>query len=130
MGSLVLVETGTLYCHGDRIAKVYNLPTNRGRWKRLYFVDECPICGHTVASLQICTTNGYVKIVARKLDAEAIKLRDKLAKYELKDFKVREGSYSNELIYYNNKGIVFNFNNYRVGTNEDFCTKELLEING
>ena len=120
-----------IYCHGDRISKVYNLPTRRGRWKRLYFLDQCPFCGHTVASLEICYANGAVKIIARRTDNEAIKLRDKLVKYAIKeDFKTRQGSFANELIHYNNKGIIYNFNDYRVGKNEDFCNKKLIEISG
>lgn len=129
MGSLKL--SNTIYCCGqEHNARVYNLPSKRGRWKRLYFLDECPFCGHTVASLQECSQDGLLKILARKTDKEAIILRNKLAKFASKDFKPRQGSYNNELILYNNKGIIFNFNNYRVGTNEEFCTRELLEING
>lgn len=129
MRSLILEEV--LYCHGDHPCKVWNLPTKRGRWKRLYFLDECPICGHTVASLQLCSDDGMLRILSRKQDEEAIRLRDKLVKYAIQEFKTKQGSFSNEIIYYNNKGIVYNFNNYRVGKNEDFCMKkELLEING
>lgn len=126
MRSLILEET--LYCHGDRPCKVYHLPTKRGRWKRLYFLDECPFCGHTVASLQICTDSGLIKIVARRLDGEAIRLRDKLAKFVLRDFKTKHGSFSNELIFYNNRGIVYNFNDYRVGKNEDFCNRDEIVL--
>ena len=55
-------------------AKVYNLPTKRGRWKRLFFLDECPFCHHTVASLQECTKDGMLKVIARKTDKEAMAL--------------------------------------------------------
>lgn len=104
-------------------ARVYNLPSKRGRWKKLFFLDECPFCGHTVASLQECTNDGQLRILARKIDKEAILLRNKLAKYISKDFRTKKGSFNNELIYYNNKGNIFNFNNYKVGRNEDFCMK-------
>lgn len=121
----------TVYCCGqEHKAKVYNLPSKRGRWKKLFFLDECPFCGHTIASLQECSKDGMLKILARKTDKEALKLRNKLAKYASIDFKPREGSYSNEIMLYNNKGDIFNFNNYKVGTNEDFCKRELLEIKG
>lgn len=103
-------------------ARVYNLPTKRGRWKKLFFLDECPFCGHTVASLQLCTKDGMLRILSRKTDRDAIKLRDKISKYAFKDFKPRQGSYTNELILYNNNGDIFNFNNYKVGTNEDFIS--------
>lgn len=112
----------TVYCcMAEHKAKVYNLPTRRGRWKRLYFLDECPFCGHTVASLQECSQDGMLRVIARKTDNEAIKLRNKLAKYISKDFKPKQGTYNNELILYNNRGDIFNFNNYKVGTNAEFC---------
>lgn len=129
MRSLVLDDT--IYCClADHKSKVYNLPSKRGRWKRLYFLDECPFCRHTVASLQECDQEGHIKILARKTDKDALQLRDKLTKFISKDFKPRQGSFSNEIIYYNNKGDIFNFNNYKVGVNEDFCKSELLEVNG
>lgn len=119
----------TVYCCGqEHRAKVYNLPSKK-RWKRLYFLDECPFCGHTIASLQECDYDGSLRVI-RKIDKEALKLRDRLAKYQRKDFKPREGSFNNELILYNNRGDIFNFNNYKVGRNEDFCNKELIEIKG
>lgn len=102
-------------------AKVFNLPSKRGRWKRLFFLDECPFCGNTVASLQECSKDGMLKILTRKTGKEALLLRDKLSKFAYKDFKPQSGSYSNQIIFYNNKGDIFNFNNYKVGTNEQFC---------
>lgn len=111
----------SIYCCGrDHKAKVYNLPSKRGRWKRLYFLDECPFCGHTIANLVECNKEGVVKSLTRKTDKEALLLRSKLAKFICKGFKPRQGSFNNELILYNNKGIIFNFNNYKVGTNDDF----------
>lgn len=119
----------TVYCcMTEHKAKVYNLPSKKGRWKRLYFLDECPFCGHTIASLQECSNDGTLKILARKTDKEAIILRDKLTRFAFKEFKPREGSFPNEIIYYNNRGIVYNFNDYKVGKNEDYCDKELIEI--
>lgn len=111
--------------------KIYNLkPKVNEFWRRLYFDDggnfEDSVC---IATLVISTKKGIITLCTRK-NGEALKLKDKLAKYILKDFKVRSGSYSNEIIYYNNKGIIYNFNDYRVGKNEDFCNKELLEITG
>lgn len=109
--------------------KIYHLqPKVNEFWRRLYFDDggnyENADC---VATLVVSTKKGIITLCTRK-NAEALKLKDKLAKYILKDFKVRSGSYSNELILYNNKGIIFNFNNYRVGTNDDFCSGTLIEV--
>lgn len=102
-------------------AKVYNLPSKRGRWKKLFFLDECPFCGHTVASLQECKKDGTIRILARKTDKEALKLRNKLSKFAYLEFKPKQGSFSNELIFYNNRGTIYNFNDYKVGSNKDFC---------
>lgn len=117
-------------CSSEWGAKAYNLPSKRGRWKKLFFLDECPICGNTVAILQECTKDGMLRILARKTGPEAIKLRNKLAKFASKDFKEKKGSFNNEIILYNNRGDIFNFNNYKVGVNSDFCKKELIEISG
>ena len=122
LGTFVLLES-VYCCRKEHKARVYNLPSKRGRWKKLLFLDECPYCGNTVASLQECTKDGELRIIARKTGPEALILRNKLAKFINKDFKTRSGSFSNEIIFYNNKGIVFNFNNYKVGKNEDFCKK-------
>lgn len=107
--------------------KVYNLYPKRNEfWRRLYFDDggnyENAVC---VATLVVSTKKGIIKLCTRK-NGDALKLKDKLTKYILKDFKVRQGSYSNEIIYYNNQGIIYNFNNYKVGKNEDFCESSLL----
>ena len=102
--------------------KVYNLYPKRNEfWRRLYFDDggnyENAVC---IATLVISTKQGIIKLCTRK-NNDALRLRDKLIKHILKDFRVRQGSYSNEFVYYNDKGIIYNFNNYRVGKNEDFC---------
>lgn len=126
----ILFENTIYHCGQEHRARVYNLPTKRGRWKKLFFLDECPFCYHTVATIWECSKEGMLKRLTYKLDKEAIKLRDKMASFAFKDFKEKKGSYSNEIILYNNKGNIFNFNNYKVGTNEDFCSKTLVEING
>lgn len=111
--------------------KIYNLiPKANEFWRRLYFDDggnfENSVC---IATLVASTKKGIIKICTRK-NLDALRLKDKLTKYILKDFKVKQGSYSNELIYFNNRGIIYNFNNYRVGKNDDFCTGKLVEISG
>lgn len=96
-------------------------PKGQEFWRRLYFDDggnfENAVC---TATLVVGTKNGIKKLCSRK-NNDALRLKDKLTKYIIKDFKVRKGAYTNEFVYYNDKGIIFNFNNYRVGTNYDFC---------
>lgn len=53
---------------------------------------------------------------------KAVKVRDKTIK-EIKKFKGSNGSWQNQLIFYNNKGDIYNFNNQKVGKNEDFIKK-------
>lgn len=114
------------YCCGfDQKCKVYELPTRKA-WKRLYFLDECGICGQTVASLQECDYYGNIKILKRLTGNAAIRLRNKIALNKIYFDNPKTGSYSNELILYNNQGIVFNFNNRRVGKNEDFINRTVL----
>lgn len=117
----------TLYCCGlAHICKVYNLPfKGNKRWKRLYFLDECPFCGQTVASLQECDNNGMLRILARRTGREAIKLRDKLTKFGL-IYNTQSGTLSNEIVLFNNRGIIYNLNNRRVGTNEEFIQRACI----
>lgn len=105
-------------------AKVYNLPYGHSkRWRRLYFLDECPFCGKTVASLQECDNEGMIRIISRKVGKEAIKLRDRVTKISQLKFKTQSGTFEKERVLFNNRGIIFNFNNRKVGTNEEFLTK-------
>ncbi len=119
------MEKGTLYCCGlDHICKVYNLPfRGNKRWKRLYFLDECPFCGQTVASLQECDSNGMLRILARKTGDEAVRLRDKLTKLSCLKFKALSGTYEREIVLFNNKGIIYNLNNRRVCTNDEMLKR-------
>ena len=111
-------------CRSEQKCRVYDLPTFK-LWKRLYFLDECSCCGQTVALLRECSYLGNIKTLKRYTGKNAIRLRDSLLSKRETWGSPKTGSYSNELILFNNKGIVFNFNNRRVGTNEDFITKEI-----
>lgn len=113
----------TVYCCGYmQEAKIYNLPAINCAWKRLYFLNECCVCGQCIGLIKICTKKGEIKIVGRYRGEKALKLRDKIIK-QIKKFKAANGTWNNQLIHYNNKGDIFNFNNQKVGTNEDFCIK-------
>lgn len=117
-----------VYCCGfENIGKRYDLPSIK-LWRRLYFLDECPICGQTVASLQECSLDGTIRILKRVTGKKAIKLKEELTKKILYN-PVKVGSLVDERTFYNNRGIIYNFNNRKIGINEDFCSKELLVIN-
>lgn len=117
-----------VYCCGlEHPCRVYELPTSKV-WKRLYFLDECSLCGEIVASLQECNNLGFIRIIERKKGREAIILRDKVLRtIKNVQFQPRQGSIENERVKYNNKGIIYNFNNFRVGTNADFVKEKELK---
>lgn len=110
-----------VYCCGyNQEARVYYLPAVNCIWKRYYFLDECFVCGQTIGVLQIKTKSGEIKNLHRFKGEKAFKYRDKIIK-ENQVFKVGSGSLQNERTFYNNSGIIYNFNNRKVGKNEDFC---------
>jgi len=89
-------------------------------WKRLYFLDSCAFCSQTVAAIWECSIDGTLKLITRKTGQKAIKLRDKIISKKMKDFKVLNGTFSNEIVYYNNRGNIYNFNNRKIAPQEKF----------
>ena len=113
-----------IYCCGfKQLCKVYDLPTNFGVWKKFYFIDECAVCKRSVAVIQLCTEKGEIKTLKRCSGRKAVELRNKLTLKVLTFNNIAKGTLEDERRYYNNFGIIYNFNNKRIGTNEDFCKK-------
>lgn len=115
------MENTVFCCRSNQKCKVYELPT-RHLWKRLYFLDECESCGETIALLKECNFLGRIKTLKRYSGHTAVRLRDKLISKNLIWDNPKGGSFSNEIILYNNRGIIYNFNNRRIGLNEDFIS--------
>ena len=118
-----------IYCCGFRqICRVYNLPNKHFSWKRLYFIDECKVCKKSIAIIKVCTSSGTVKTLKRCSGKRAVKLRDKLTFKERCFPDCEKGTLENSRCFYNNAGVIYNFNNKRVGTNDEFCNrvKELV----
>lgn len=114
------VILSTVYCCGfNQESKVYNLPAVNCAWKKLFFLNACCVCGQCIAQLKICTKKGEIKIIGRYRGEKALAIRDKIIK-EIKKYKAANGTWQNQLIHYNNKGDIYNFNNQKVGKNEDF----------
>ena len=111
-----------LYCCGrNQVCKVYDLPVNFGAWKRLYFLDECAMCKRSVAVLQFCSARGEVKTLKRAVGQKAVELRDKLTlKVLIFKGNLSKGTIADERRFYNNFGVIYNFNNKRIGTNAEF----------
>lgn len=85
----------------------------------MQFVDECSVCGSCVAQI-VKIVNGHAKVIKYKRNEQAVQLLRRYLKEEIQ-YKLLGGTYANSLIYYNNRGNIFDFNNQKVGTNEDFC---------
>lgn len=113
-----------IYCCGfKQICKIYNLPSLHGGRKVLLFLDECAICKRSIAIIQI-NNNGTIKTIKRCSGNKAVQLRDKLSLKILKFNNIKIGTLDNERRYYNNFGVIYNFNNKRIATNEEFCAKK------
>ncbi len=113
-----------IYCCGfNQPCKIYDLPVNFGTWKRLYFLDECAVCKQSIAIIKVCDEKGKIKTLKRCAGINAVKLRDKLSLKVPLFPNISKGSFDNERLFYNNSGIIYNFNNRRIGTNEEFCSK-------
>lgn len=112
---------GSLYCCGQlHKCRTYCIGTN----KLLQFTDECIVCGSCIAQI-VKIVNNKAKVVCRKKNKQAIQLLQRYLKADI-EYDVGKGSYANSLIYYNNKGTIFDFNNQRVGTNESFIRQSCL----
>ena len=106
-----------LYCCGYKHrCRVYCIGNN----KLLQFTDECAICGNCIAQI-VKMINGSAKIVVRKRGLQAIQLLQRYLNLPIEYQSDKGGTYANSLIYYNNRGQVYDFNHRRVGSNEDFC---------
>ena len=113
-----------VYCCGfKQVCKIYDLPYSQGLWKKLFFLDECVVCKQPVAIINICDKNVVIKTVKRCCGEKAINLRNTLSLKILNFFKIEKGTLENSRCYYNNSGIIYNLNNKRIATNEEFCQK-------
>ncbi len=106
-------------CGGIQPSIIYNLPAVNCIWKRYYFLNECTYCGQSIGILRIKSKSGRVKDIKRYRGLKAVQYRNKIIKQNY-IFKVPAGSLADERTYYNNRGIIYNFNNRKVGKNEDF----------
>lgn len=110
----------TLFCCNlDQPCKVYEMPSRKA-WKRLYFLNSCAICGKSIATIWECSMDGTLRLVVRKSGVRAVELMNKIVSKKIKEFRVAVGSANNEMVYYNNKGVVYNFNNRRISSQDKF----------
>ena len=86
----------------------------------MQFTDECVVCGNCVAQI-VKIVNGVSKVIVRKRGLQAIQLLQRYLKMPIEYGIDKGGTYANSLIYYNNRGQVYDFNHRRIGSNEDFC---------
>lgn len=92
----------------------------------LQFTDECAVCGSCIAQI-VKVVNNKPKVVVRKKNEQAILL---LQRYLIVNptEDIKNGTFANSLIYYNNRGEIFDFNNQKVGTNDDFVENKGLLV--
>ena len=106
-----------LYCCGQlHECRNYFISSN----KILQFVDECSKCGSCVAQI-VKFVRGKHRVVVRKKNKQALQLLQRYFNSPI-EYKELGGTYANSLIYYNNRGTIFDFNNCKVGENEDFVS--------
>ncbi len=113
------MEYTVFCCNQDQPCKVYEMPSKKV-WKRLYFLDACAFCGQTVAVIWECSLDGTLNLITRKTGKKAVNLRDKIISKKIEMFQVLSGTASNEKIYYNNRGVIYNFNNRRIASQAKF----------
>lgn len=64
--------------------------------------------------------DGTLRLVVRKSGKRAVDLMNKIVSKKIEDYCVAVGSANNERVYYNNKGVIYNFNNRRISAQAKF----------
>lgn len=95
-------------CAGLRGAKTYSVSPEEGYLlAQIDYLEECPICGHTVLQLTRIDSKNNVS-VCRKVNEKARKLFDRLRNrilYEKKSEGAKFKAYSKFYLYYNEYGV-------------------------
>lgn len=95
-------------CAGLRESKTYSiLPEESYRFAQIDYLEECPVCGHTVTQLTRIDFENNVS-VCRKINDKARKLFNKLKNsilFEKKDEGIRLKVYSKFYLNYNEFGV-------------------------
>lgn len=122
-------------CAGLRKAKTYSIsPEENFMLAQIDYLEECPVCGHTIAQLTRIDFENNVS-VCRKVNDKARKLFEKIKKAILFE-KEEEGSrlkgyYSNFYLNYNEFGVkkrcYSNLSALKIGL---FENKELSKVEG
>lgn len=103
------VELGNIHCcAGLRKSKSYAIaPESDYRFAQLDYLEQCPICGHTVVQITRIDFENNVS-VCRKINGKARSLFEKLKKtilFEKKPEGVRVKAYSKFYLNYNEFGV-------------------------
>ena len=106
-----------LYCCGNKYrCRTYCIATD----KLLQFTDECAVCGNSIAQV-VKIVDGKSKVIVRKRGQQALQLLQRYLKLPIEYSNIDSGTYANSLIYFNNRGQIYDFNYRKIGKNEDFC---------
>lgn len=122
-------------CAGLRKAKTYSIsPEEDFMFAQMDYLEECPICGHTIVQLTRIDFSNNVS-VCRKVNEKARKLFNKIKKsilFEKKEEGARlKGYYSNFYLNYSEFGVkkrcYSNLSSLKIGL---FENKELSKVEG
>lgn len=95
-------------CAGLRTGKTYSIsPEENYLFAQIDYLEECPVCGHTVLQLTRIDSKNNVS-VCRKVNDKARKLFKKLKEkilFEKKSESSRFKAYSKFYLYYNEYGV-------------------------
>jgi hypothetical protein len=120
-------------CAGLRKSKTYSIsPEENYMLAQIDYLDECPICGHTIAQLTRIDFDNNVS-VCRKVNDKAKKLFNKikgLILFEKKEEGIRFKAYSRFYLNYNEFGIkkkcYSNLSSMKIGL---FENRDLISAN-
>lgn len=120
-----IVMRNMVYCCGyDQPCRIFALPSKGKLWRRLYFLDGCFICKRPIGLIVECDRSYYTTVSVRKSGKKAVNLLNLTVKnFDIKELP-KNGTYANENLYYNNKGVIYNFNNRRISNQEEFLKRK------
>ncbi len=117
-------NTGIIECCNHKFyAREYFIdPKNKLR-RSLLFADKCPVCGQPIAEIRETDFNGFTTTTTRRTGEAATRLLEKHSHEKSLTYIVRTGSKSKEYTYYQNRGFIFNLNDRKLCTQEEFLVK-------
>lgn len=102
-------------CNQKHLARVFDISSLNSHRKTLIFLDECSVCGQSVAVIKEFDKNMNCKRVYRRCGVQAINQLNKFSSQISNNFKIAYGSKENMSWKYQKNGRVYDFNNTSYG---------------